>query len=79
MVDRPAKILRNIFFTKTTSGRSAGEEFLQRLQLRDANRDTPASEATVNAQAKAIITYGYEKDAAYNQLLNIKAACLIVK
>jgi len=78
MVDGPEKILRNIFFTKTTAGRAAGEQFLQRLQLRKANRDTPSSEATVNAQAKAIITYGYETDAAYHQLLNIKQPVLIV-
>jgi len=78
MVDGPAKALRNLFFTKTTSGRSAGEQFLQRLQSRKADRDIPASEATVNAQAKAIITYGYEKDASYQQLLNIEQPVLIV-
>ena len=72
MVDGPDKILRNIFFTKTTSGRAAGEQFLQRLQSRKANRDIPTSGAAVNAQAKAIITYGYETDATYQQLRNIK-------
>ena len=78
MVDGPDKVLRNIFFTKTTSGRAAGEQFLQRLQSRKADRDIPASDATVNAQAKAIITYGYETDAAYQQLRNIKQPVLIV-
>jgi pimeloyl-ACP methyl ester carboxylesterase len=78
MVDGPDKVLRNLFFTKTTSGRAAGEQFLQRLQSRKANRDIPTSGATVNAQAKAIITYGYETDPTYQQLLNIKQPVLIV-
>jgi pimeloyl-ACP methyl ester carboxylesterase len=78
MVDGPDKVLRNIFFTKTTSGRAAGEQFLQRLQSRKANRDIPSSGETVNAQAKAIITYGYETDATYQQLRNIKQPVLIV-
>lgn len=78
MVDGPDKALRNLFFTKTKSGRAAGEQFLQRLQSRKAIRDIPASEATINAQAKAIITYGYETDASYGQLLNIQQPVLIV-
>lgn len=78
MSDGPDKVLRNIFFTKTTSGYSAGEQFLQRLQSRKFNRDSPASEETVNAQAKAIITFGYEPDATNLQLRNIKQPVLIV-
>ncbi|HTE29988.1 MAG TPA: alpha/beta hydrolase [Chryseolinea sp.] len=78
MADGPEKVLRNIFFTKTTSGRAAGEQFQQRLQSRKENRDIATSEDTVNAQAKAIITYGYEVDAAYQQLRNIKQPVLIV-
>ncbi len=78
MNDGPAKVLRNIFFTKTNNGVQAGEQFLERLQLRKENRDTPATGATVNAQAKAIITYGHEKDPDYQQLRNIKQPVLIV-
>jgi len=78
MSDGPAKVLRNIFFTKTANGVKAGEQFLERLQLRKENRDTPTTGATVNAQATAIITYGYEKDAEYQQLRNIKQPVLIV-
>ncbi|HET7002188.1 MAG TPA: alpha/beta hydrolase [Puia sp.] len=78
MADGPDKVLRNIFFTNTTSGRAAGEQFLQRLQSRKVNRDIPASDATVNAQAKAYITYGYETDSSHQQLRNIKQPVLIV-
>jgi len=78
MADGPAKVLRNLFFTGTTSGRAAGEQFLQRLQARNANRDIPSTDQTINAQAKAIITYGYETDTSYHQLLNIKQPVLIV-
>lgn len=78
MSDGPAKVLRNIFFTKTSNGIEAGEQFLERLQLRKENRDTPTASATVNAQATAIITYGYEKDSEYQQLRNIKQPVLVV-
>lgn len=78
MSDGPAKVLRNIFFTKTSAGVDAGEQFLERLQLRKENRDTPTSGATVNAQATAIITYGYETDPEHQQLRNIKQPVLIV-
>lgn len=78
MSDGPDKVLRNIFFSKTDNGIEAGEQFLERLQLRKENRDTPTSGATVNAQATAIITYGYEKDPVYQQLRNIKQPVLIV-
>lgn len=76
--DGPAKVLRNIFFTKTNNGVKAGEEFLERLQLRKENRDIPTAEATIKAQATAIITYGYEKDPEYQQLRNITQPVLIV-
>ena len=78
MSDGPSKVLRNIFFTKTVRGVSAGEEFLQRLQLRKENRDIPTAGAAVKAQATAIITSGHEKDPEYRQLLNIKQPVLIV-
>lgn len=78
MSDGPAKVLRNIFFTKTNKGVEAGEQFLERLQSRKENRDTLTAGATVNAQATAIITYGYEKDPEYQQLRHIKQPVLIV-
>ena len=78
MSDGPAKVLRNVFFTKTNNGIEAGEQFLERLQLRKENRDTPTSGTTVNAQATAIITFGYEKDPEYQQLRGIKQPVLIV-
>jgi len=78
MSDGPAKVLRNVFFTKTDKGVEAGEQFLERLQLRKEDRDKPTTGATVNAQATAIITYGYEKDPEYKQLRNIKQPVLVV-
>ena len=72
MSDGPAKVLRNVFFTKTTNGIESGEAFLERLKLRTEDRDTATSNTTVNAQATAIITYGYEKDPEYQQLRDIK-------
>jgi len=78
MSDGPAKVLRNVFFTKTTNGIESGEAFLERLKLRTEDRDTATSNTTVNAQVTAIITYGYEKDPEYQQLRDIKQPVLIV-
>ena len=47
-------------------------------QSRKLNRDSAATEETINAQAKAIITFGHEADAANQQLRNIKQPVLIV-
>ncbi len=51
---------------------------MKRLQLRTADRDIPSSNETIGAQAKAIITFGYQKDDGHQQLLAIKQPVLIV-
>lgn len=76
--DGPEKALINLFFTKTESGISAGQAFMKRLQSRTNERDTPANNETVGAQAKAIITHGYHKDVDYKKLQGIHHPVLIV-
>lgn len=76
--DGPENALINLFFTKSESGVNAGKAFMKRLQLRTTGRDTPASNETIGAQAKAIITFGYQKDDDHKQLLAIKQPVLIV-
>jgi pimeloyl-ACP methyl ester carboxylesterase len=78
MKDGPANALINLFFTKSETGINAGKAFMERLQLRSNDRDTPGSNETVGAQAKAIITHGYQKDNDNKQLSAIEQPVLIV-
>jgi len=76
--DGPENALINLFFTKSEAGVNAGKAFMKRLQLRTSNRDIPTSNEAIGAQAKAIITFGYQKDDGYKQLLAIRQPVLIV-
>jgi pimeloyl-ACP methyl ester carboxylesterase len=76
--DGPENALLNLFFTKSEVSINAGKAFMQRLQLRTNDIDTPVSDETVGAQAKAIIAYGRQKDKDHKQLLAIKQPVLIV-
>ncbi|PWV56830.1 alpha/beta fold hydrolase [Chitinophaga sp. S165] len=78
MKDGPENALINLFFTKSEEGISAGRAFMKRLGSRTVNRDVPNSGATIGAQAKAIITYGYQQDNGHQQLAGIKHPVLIV-
>ena len=72
MKDGPENALINLFFTKSGEGINAGKAFMKRLQLRINDRDTPSSNETIGAQAKAIITHGYQKDDGHQQVSAIK-------
>ena len=76
--DGPANVLINLFFTKSETSINAGRAFVARLQQRTNDRDTPSTNETIGAQAKAIITFGYQKDDGHKQLLAIKQPVLIV-
>ncbi|HEY9049390.1 MAG TPA: alpha/beta hydrolase [Ohtaekwangia sp.] len=76
--DGPANALINLFFTKSEESINAGRAFMKRLQLRTNERDTPSTNETIGAQAKAIITFGYLKDDDHKQLSAIKQPVLIV-
>ena len=78
MKDGPENALINLFFTKSGEGINAGKAFMKRLQLRINDRDTPSSNETIGAQAKAIITHGYQKDDGHQQVSAIKQPVLIV-
>ncbi|HEY9049391.1 MAG TPA: alpha/beta hydrolase [Ohtaekwangia sp.] len=76
--DGPANALVNLFFTKSEASINAGKAFMARLQQRTNDRDTPSTNETIGAQAKAIITFGYQKDDEHKQLLAIRQPVLIV-
>lgn len=52
-----------LFFTRTSTGRRAGEEFLARLEERTNDRDKAISVASFRAQLKAIHRWGRDKPA----------------
>jgi pimeloyl-ACP methyl ester carboxylesterase len=52
-----------LFFTSTKNGKQAARQFLKRLKERTINRDTPVKVKTLQAQLKAISTWGYEQPA----------------
>jgi pimeloyl-ACP methyl ester carboxylesterase len=78
MKDGPANALINLFFTKSERGINAGMAFTNRLKSRTVDRDSPNNAITIAAQAKAIITYGYQQDNDHRQLAAIKHPVLIV-
>ena len=47
-----------LFFTKTSSGQAAADDFLQRLKERTKDLDAPVSDETVQAQLAAIQAWG---------------------
>ena len=47
-----------LFFTKTSNGQAAADDFLQRLKERTNNLDAPVSNETIQAQITAIHAWG---------------------
>lgn len=47
-----------LFFTETSEGQAAATEFLKRISNHTVDAEKPTSEATTNAQATAIVTWG---------------------
>jgi pimeloyl-ACP methyl ester carboxylesterase len=64
-----------LFFTQTSNGQAAADEFLQRLKERTKDLDAPVSNETVQAQITAIHTWG-QGDAA--KLGTVQHAVLVV-
>ncbi|AXC15835.1 Hydrolase, alpha/beta fold family [Acidisarcina polymorpha] len=71
----PLKAL--LFFTDTPEGRQAGIDFVKRINNHTVDPEYPASQETVQAQAKAYSTWGLTP-ADYTQLEAIKQPVLIV-
>jgi pimeloyl-ACP methyl ester carboxylesterase len=47
-----------LFFTQTSEGQTAASAFLKRISNHTVDAEKPTSEATTNAQAVAIVTWG---------------------
>ncbi|AHB47839.1 alpha/beta hydrolase [Hyphomicrobium nitrativorans NL23] len=66
-----------LFFTETDTGKAAGAEYLRNINNHSVDPEAPVSEATRNAQAKAIVTWGSMEN-NYVQLAQITQPVLIV-
>jgi pimeloyl-ACP methyl ester carboxylesterase len=49
---------QSLFFTQSHDGQKAAAEFLQRLSIRQRDRDLPATQETIGAQVTAITKWG---------------------
>jgi pimeloyl-ACP methyl ester carboxylesterase len=71
----PLKVL--LFFTETPEGRRAGLEFVTRINNHTVDPEAPATQAAIQAQAKAYVTWGLTP-ADHSQLKAIKQPVFIV-
>jgi pimeloyl-ACP methyl ester carboxylesterase len=67
-----------LFFSPTSSSQQAGQQFLNRLAVRKEDRDTPASNETVQAQVKAITVWGLPASAKEVDLGAVRQPALVV-
>lgn len=72
------ELLLYLFFAPTPSSQQKGKEFLQRILLRQVNRDANTKVPSILAQNAAINKYKGEKDPAFSPLTTINIPVLIV-
>lgn len=75
--DATAEGLLVLFFEKSASSQALGVEFLKRLALRTAERDTPATLAVRDAQLTAISGWGVRDDTRLQRLASIEQPVLV--
>ncbi|MEU6845460.1 alpha/beta hydrolase [Streptomyces sp. NPDC046716] len=76
--DEPAPTdLLTLFFEKTPSSQAKGVEFLKRLALRTAERDTPTGLAVRDAQLTAISAWGVRDESRLQRLESIRQPVLV--
>jgi len=78
MKDGPEYILLNLFFSESLVSRSAGKEYLQRIQSRKNDRSPMDTNRTMSAQVKAITNYGASENNNFQQARSITQPTLIV-
>ncbi|GAB3572307.1 alpha/beta fold hydrolase [Hymenobacter daeguensis] len=75
----PKDILLYLFFAATPSSQQQGEAFIQRLQRRTVDRDTPSTPQVFQAQYQAIVDWGSIQDPEFARLAAIKQPALVVQ
>ena len=75
----PVALLLNAFFTPSDASQAAGRAYLERLNRRVADRDTPVSTTAATAQLRAIRAWGeIPRTDRYAMLSTIRHPTLIV-
>jgi len=75
----PVALLMSAFFTPSEASQAAGRAYIERLQLRIANRDAPISKKAAGAQLAAIREWGtIPSTDRYARLARIRQRTLIV-
>jgi len=75
----PVALLMSVFFTSSEASKAAGRAYIDRLQLRIANRDAPISKKAAGAQLAAIREWGtVPSKNRYSMLARIQQRTLIV-
>jgi pimeloyl-ACP methyl ester carboxylesterase len=78
LLDAPTpESLLVLFFEESSSSQAKGVEFLKRLALRTAERDTPSTLAVRDAQLTAISAWGVRDDTRLRRLASIQQPVLV--
>lgn len=78
-LDDPVALLLNAFFTSSAASQAAGHAYLDRLNRREADRDTPVTMTAAAAQLRAIRDWGVIPSTdRYAMLRTIQQPTLIV-
>ncbi|MFI1488259.1 alpha/beta fold hydrolase [Streptomyces sp. NPDC020747] len=72
-----AEGLLTLFFEKSASSQAKGVDFLKRLGMRTAERDTPSTLAVRDAQLIAISAWGVRDDTRLQRLASIQQSVLV--
>jgi pimeloyl-ACP methyl ester carboxylesterase len=75
----PKDILLYLFFAATPSSQQQGEAFIQRLQRRTVDHDTPSTPQVFQAQYQAIVDWCNIPDPEFARLAAIKQPALVVQ
>ncbi|TGE03812.1 alpha/beta fold hydrolase [Hymenobacter fodinae] len=75
----PKDILLYLFFADTASSQQQGEAFVQRLQRRTTDRDTPSTPQVFQAQYQAIVNWCTTPEPSLDRLAEIKQPALVVQ
>jgi pimeloyl-ACP methyl ester carboxylesterase len=80
IADKPMKErLLYLFFEATASSQQQGEAFIERLESRTTDRDTPSTMQVFQAQYQAIVDWCSIQDPEFSRLVQIKQPALVVQ
>jgi pimeloyl-ACP methyl ester carboxylesterase len=76
--DPPEHLWLAVHFGPSAQAQAAGLEFLKRMHLRQAGRDPEVNDSVAPRQIEAIVTWGVQREGAYDYLKTIRQPTLVV-